>query len=51
MNGNVFGDFAADARAAGVDEAPVRQWAPGWPHAQRHGPQGATYWVGRRNRH
>jgi quercetin dioxygenase-like cupin family protein len=86
-----FEAFEENARAAGFDEAVVREWAPGtvveththpfdadavvkagemWltcgnvtrrllpgdtfslvrgePHAERYGPQGATYWVARR---
>ncbi|CAN5920616.1 hypothetical protein BH11PSE8_BH11PSE8_38540 [soil metagenome] len=92
MNTHSFEAFENDARAAGFDEALVRQWAPdavidthshpfdadavvmegemwltcdgctrhlmpgdtftlagGTPHDERYGPQGATYWVARRN--
>jgi hypothetical protein len=92
MNADTFEVFEAEARAAGFDEALVREWAPDtvldththafdadavvtqgemWltckgdtrhllpgdtfslarevPHAERYGPQGATYWVARRN--
>ena len=92
MTAENFDLFAAKARAAGFDEALVREWAPDkvieththpfdadavvtqgemWltcagstrhllpgdtfslarevPHAERYGPQGATYWVARRN--
>jgi quercetin dioxygenase-like cupin family protein len=92
MNADTFEVFEAEARAAGFDEARVREWAPDtvldththafdadavvtqgemWltckgdtrhllpgdtfslarevPHAERYGPQGATYWVARRN--
>ncbi len=91
MNTNSFDVFESDARAAGFDEAVVREWAPdtvvethahpfgadavvtqgemwltcgavtrhlkpgdtfslasGVLHAERYGPQGATYWVARR---
>lgn len=92
MNAATFEEFESTARAAGFDQALVRQWAPDtvldththpfdadalvvegemWltfegatrhllpgdtfnlarelPHAERYGPQGATYWVARRN--
>ncbi len=92
MNTTTFEAFESDARAAGFDEAIVREWAPdtvvgthahpfdaeavvtqgemwltwdghtqhllpggtfklaaGTPHEERYGPQGATYWVARRN--
>ncbi len=92
MNATSFEKFTADARAAGFDEALIREWAPlavidththpfdadavvtagemwltcdsqtqhlnvgdtfklpaGTPHAERYGPDGATYWVARRN--
>jgi mannose-6-phosphate isomerase-like protein (cupin superfamily) len=92
MPTETFEEFEAKARAAGFDEALVRQWAPDtvvqshthnfdadavitqgemWlncagstrhlkpgdtftiyrsmPHSERYGPQGATYWVARRN--
>jgi quercetin dioxygenase-like cupin family protein len=92
MNAKTFEAFEAEARAAGFDEALVREWAPDtmldththpfdadavvtrgemWltcegstrhllpgdtfalarevPHAERYGPQGATYWVARRS--
>jgi hypothetical protein len=92
MNADTFEVFEAEARAAGFDEALVREWAPDtvleththafdadavvtqgemWltckgdtrhllpgdtfslarevAHAERYGPQGATYWVARRN--
>lgn len=92
MNASNFEEFESAARAAGFDQALVRQWAPDtvldththpfdaealvtegemWltregltrhllpgdtfslarelPHAERYGPQGATYWVARRN--
>ncbi|CAN5307794.1 hypothetical protein BH11PSE9_BH11PSE9_33170 [soil metagenome] len=45
MNSHSFEAFETDARAAGFDEAVVR----GTPHDERYGPQGATYWVARRN--
>ena len=91
MIDTTFKNFKARVRAAGFDEALVRQWAPdtvvdthshpfdadavltqgemwlscegstrhltpgdsftlahGVPHAERYGPQGATYWVARR---
>ena len=91
MNANNFDVFESNARAAGFDEAVVREWAPdtvvethahpfdadavvtqgemwltcgditrhlkpgdtfslasGTLHAERYGPQGATYWVARR---
>ncbi|HSU22486.1 MAG TPA: cupin domain-containing protein [Variovorax sp.] len=92
MDRSDFAVFESQARAAGYDEALVRQWAPdaviahhahafdadavvtegemwltcgdetrhllpgdtfalpnGTPHAERYGPDGAIYWVARRN--
>ena len=91
MTAMTFESFAAETRAAGFDEALVREWAPDavaaththpfdvqavvmrgemWlscgddtrhlkagdtfklerdiPHAEKYGPQGATFWVARR---
>jgi len=92
MTTTTFEAFEADARAAGFDEALVREWGPdvtidththpfdveavvtqgemwlscggdtrhlkagdtfkvarGTEHAEKYGPQGATFWVARRN--
>jgi hypothetical protein len=39
-----FDDHAAAARARGYGQALGREV----PHAERHGAEGAAYWVGRR---
>ncbi len=92
MTAMTFETFETDTRAAGFDEALVREWAPDavvgththpfdvqavvtrgemWlacgdetrhlkagdtftlareiPHSEKYGPQGATFWVARRN--
>lgn len=46
VNMRTLGAFKADARAQGFEFTLDYEV----PHAERYGPEGATYWAARRNR-